>query len=123
MILAYWLPRFISGREPVASALLMLAGAVTYAAVPGMPEALDPTRAPRIWELATELTVIFALFGAGLRIDNLVVGSHWNTTARLLVVTMPLTIAIVAALGFWVAGMTLAGCVLLAAALAPTDPV
>jgi sodium/hydrogen antiporter len=122
VILAYWLPRFVSGREPVASALLVLAGAAAYGALPGMPTALDPTVSPRLWELVTELTVVVALFGAGLRIDN-IVGSSWRPTLRLLVVALPLTIAVVAWIGVTLGGLTLAGALLLAAVLSPTDPV
>jgi NhaP-type Na+/H+ or K+/H+ antiporter len=121
VILAYWLPRFVSGREPVASALLMIAGAAAYAALPGMPTALDPTASPRLWELVTELTVVVALFGAGLRIDN--VASSWGPTVRLLVVALPLTIIVLAWLGVTLGGLTLAGALLLAAVLSPTDPV
>jgi sodium/hydrogen antiporter len=123
IILAYWLPRFVSGREPAASALLLLAGTLGFALVPGMPAALDPTERPRPWELASELALIVGLFGVGLRIDRLVKLPQWSATIRLLVVAMPLTIAAVAFLGWWFAGMTLAGAVLLGAVLAPTDPV
>ena len=123
IILAFWIPRFFSGREPAASALLILAGTVSISIVPGMPEAIDPRRAPKIWEYASELAVIVALFGTGLRIDNLTSYRRWRPTVRLLLVAMPLTILAVALLGFWIAGMTLAGAVLLGAVLSPTDPV
>lgn len=123
IILAYWLPRFVSGREPAASALLILAGAVGFAVVPGMPAALDPVDAPRLWELTSEIALIVGLFGVGLRIDRLVKLPLWSPTIRLLVIAMPLTIAAVAFLGWWFAGMTLAGAILLGAVLAPTDPV
>ena len=123
IILAFWLPRFISGREPAASALLILAGMGAIALVPGMPEAIDPRSAPKIWEYASELAVIVALFGTGLRIDNLTSYRRWRPTVRLLLIAMPLTILAVAVLGFWLAGMTLGGAILLGAVLAPTDPV
>ena len=45
IILAFWLPRFISGREPAASALLILAGMGAIALVPGMPRRSIPGRA------------------------------------------------------------------------------
>ena len=123
IILAYWLPRFVSGREPAASALLLLVGLAGFAVVPGMPAALDPVENPRPWEFASELALIVGLFGVGLRIDRLVKLPQWSPTLRLLVLAMPLTIAAVALLGWWFAGMTLAGAILLGAVLAPTDPV
>jgi NhaP-type Na+/H+ or K+/H+ antiporter len=123
IILAYWLPRFFSGREPAASALLILFGILAFSFIPGMPDAIDPRAQPRIWELTSELAIIVALFGTGLRIDNLRNYRHWQPTIRLLVVVMPLTILAVALLGWALAGMTLAGALLLGAVLAPTDPV
>ncbi|HEX8511983.1 MAG TPA: cation:proton antiporter [Allosphingosinicella sp.] len=123
ILVAYWLPRFFSGREPAASALLILAGALSLPLIPGMPAAIDPRETPRLWELTSELAVIIALFGTGLRIDNLTDYRRWRPTVRLLAVVMPLTIGAVALLGWWLAGMTLAGALLLGAVLAPTDPV
>jgi sodium/hydrogen antiporter len=123
IIVSFWLPRFFSGREPAASALLILFGAVGLSIVPGMPQAWDPREAPKVWERLSELAVIVALFGTGLRIDRLTDYARWQPTVRLLLVAMPLTIFAVAALGFWWAGMTVAGAILLGAVLAPTDPV
>jgi hypothetical protein len=91
--------------------------------IPDMPKALDPREASRIWELTSEIAVIVALFGTGIRIDNLASYRRWRPTIRLLVLAMPLTIAGVAFLGYAFAGMTLAGAILLGAVLAPTDPV
>lgn len=122
-ILAFWLPRFFTGREPAASALLILFGMATIAFIPGLSEALDPRTSSRFWELTSELAVIVALFGTGLRIDNLSSLRRWSPTMRLLAIAMPLTIGGVALLGFTLAGMTLAGAILLGAVLAPTDPV
>ena len=123
IIVSYWFPRFVSGREPAASALLVLAGFVAFAFVPGMPPALDPMAAPRVWEVAAELCVIIGLFGTGLRIDRLGGRRLWMPTIRLLTVAMPLTIAALAIVGWQAAGMTLVGALLLGAVLAPTDPV
>jgi NhaP-type Na+/H+ or K+/H+ antiporter len=123
VIVAYWLPRFISAREPAASALLIVAGALAFIALPGMPRPFDPTTSPRVWEITSELTLIVALFGAGLRIDNIFVAANWRPTVRLLAIAMPLTIAAVALTGWAIGGLTVAGAVLLASVLAPTDPV
>lgn len=123
ILLAYWLPRFVSRREPAASALLILAGAVSIALVPGLAPTLDPRVAPRLWELMSELAVIVALFGTGMRIDELTHYRRWKPTVRLLAVAMPITILGVALLGWALTGLTLAGALLLGAVLAPTDPV
>lgn len=123
ILLSYWLPRFVSGREPAASALLILTGLLAFSLSPSLRESLDPTVHPRPWEVAAELCVIIGLFGTGLRIDRLAKLARSRPTIRLLAIAMPLTIAAVALFGWAVAGMTLAGGILLGAILAPTDPV
>lgn len=120
---AFWLPRLVSGREPAASAFLILFGLALYWLMPDFAAAIDPREAPALWERTSELAVIVALFGTGLRIDDLANYRRWQPTIRLLVIAMPLTIIAVAFLGLTFAGMTLAGSILLGAVLAPTDPV
>ncbi|SFR61958.1 sodium/proton antiporter, CPA1 family [Marinobacter daqiaonensis] len=71
----------------------------------------------------TELGVIISLMGVGLKIDRMPSLRTWSSTWRLLAICMPLTIAGVAFLGWWMIGLTPAAAVLLGAALAPTDPV
>lgn len=122
-ILAFWIPRFLSGREPAASALLILGGMAAFAVVPDISALLDPRAAPRTWELLSELAIVVALFGTGLKIDDLSSYRRWRPTIRLLAVLMPLTIVAVALAGWCLAGMTLAGALLIGAVLAPTDPV
>ena len=123
IILAFWLPRFVSGREPAAAPLLLGAGLIAGLLVPHLPELVDPLRHAHGWEIASEITIVVALFGTGLRIDRLVSRGEWQPTARLLLIAMPLCIAAVTWLGWQYAGLTLASALLLGAALAPTDPV
>lgn len=123
IVLAYWLPRLITRRQPAASGLLILFGLTAFTVVPGMPGMIDPRAEPMIWERLSEMAVIVALFGAGLRIDRLGGVRKWRPTVQLLVIAMPLTIFAVAVLGYALAGMTIAGAVLLGAVLSPTDPV
>jgi sodium/hydrogen antiporter len=122
MVLAHWLPRFVSGREPAASALLIGLGFIGFG-LTGVGSAIDPVESPRLWEVVSELCVIVGLFGVGLRIDRLWAGGQWRSTVRLLAIAMPLSIAAVALAGWGFASMTLAGALLLGAVLAPTDPV
>lgn len=123
IILAYWLPRFFSGREPAASALLIALGWLLFGWIEDLPQAITPTNSPKPWEIVSELCVIAGLFGVGLRIDHVAKLSRWSPTARLLALGMPLTILGVAAMGWKVAGLSLVGALLLGSVLSPTDPV
>lgn len=77
-----------------------------------------------VWtERLTELAVIVALMGAGLKIDRPLEWERWMITWRLLGIAMPLSIAAITLLGWSFLGLNLASALLLGAALAPTDPV
>lgn len=123
VIIARWLPRLVSDREPAAAPLMILFGAAAVLLVPDVPTLPDPRESPRTWELVSELTVIVALFGTGMRIDNLRPWKKWIPTFRMLGIAMPLTILAVTLLGVGLEGLTVAGAILLGAVLAPTDPV
>jgi NhaP-type Na+/H+ or K+/H+ antiporter len=123
IIAARWLPRLVSRREPASAPLMILFGAAAALLIPELPSLPDPRNNPLPWELVSELTVIVALFGAGMRIDRLGPLRKWGPTVRMLGIVMPLTILSVALLGIGVEGLTLAGAILLGAVLAPTDPV
>lgn len=123
IILAYWLPRFVTRRPPAASGVLILFGMAAASFVPGLPTVPDPRSAPLLWEKVAELTVVIALFATGLRIDDVFNRARWMPTFRLLAIAMPLTILAMALMGQAWAGMTLAGAVLMGAVMAPTDPV
>ena len=80
-------------------------------------------------EHLTEFCVVVALMGVGLALDRplewrrWVTWKRWGATWRLLGIAMPLCIAGVAFLGWWVMGLAPAAALLLGAVLAPTDPV
>ena len=84
---------------------------------------LDPIGDAELLERVTEVAVIIALFGTGLKIDRPFDRRSWGGVARLLVVTMPLTIAGVAVLGTQLVGLSVGAAIVLGAILAPTDPV
>lgn len=123
VILARWVPRLISSREPAAAPLMILLGALVAFLFSSLPSVPDPRELPKLWEFVAEVTVIIALFGAGMRVDSISPLEKWFPTIRLLAIAMPLTILAVAAFGLFIGGMTVAGAVILAAVLAPTDPV
>ena len=120
--LAALLPEHLEER-PVSPAIVYVAlGAVVFGLPLGLPDP-DPLSYPHATERLAEFVVIVALLGAGLKLDRVPSLSGWATTWRLLAVTMPLTVAAAAALGWWVVGLAPAAALLLGAALAPTDPV
>lgn len=71
----------------------------------------------------TEICVIIALMGTGLRIDKNLSFKGWYIPFRLIIITMLLSIAFFTLLGVSLVGLSLASALLLGAALAPTDPV
>ncbi|MFO6448053.1 cation:proton antiporter [Erythrobacter sp. NE805] len=122
IVCAFWLPRFVSGREPASSSLLILAGAAVALAIADPPPLFDPVADPEWWEILSEMAVIVALFATGMRLDVVRPFSRWRATGRLLLVAMPLTIGAMCLVGL-AAGWPLASALLLGAVLAPTDPV
>jgi len=86
-------------------------------------EPLDPQDDAELIERLTELGVIIALFGAGLRLDRALRWSEWSSTVRLIGLVMPLTIGAVALFAGTAMGLSLGAAVILGAVLAPTDPV
>ncbi|RKT54566.1 cation:proton antiporter [Saccharothrix australiensis] len=121
-LLAALLPRAL-GRAPISMPIVFLAaGAVGFAVVGALPDP-DPIRHGAVVVHLTELCVIVSLMGAGLALDRPIGLRRWSTTWRLLAVTMPLSMLAVGLLGRGVLGWGVAASVLLAAVVAPTDPV
>ncbi len=116
------LPLLLAGR-PLSFPIVYVALGMAVFALPLRLPTADPLVEGDVVERMTELAVIVSLMGAGLKIDRTIGWASWRTTRRLLVLAMPLTIAGVAILGWWAAGLAPAAALLLGAVLAPTDPV
>lgn len=119
---AAWLPHLLK-RQPLTFPMFYVGVGVALYALPLPLPPADPVRFPVIAEHLTELAVLVALVGAGLRIDTVFGWRRWRLTWRLLAITMPLTILAGALLGQHWLGYGIAAAMLLGAALAPTDPV
>jgi len=115
------LPRLVSDKPLSFPMFYVGFGFLVFALAP-VP-AVDPVANPTITEHLTELVVIIALMGAGLKIDRPFGVDNWSATWRLIGITMPLSIVGVALLGWGLLGLHPATAILLGAVLAPTDPV
>ncbi len=119
--MAAWLPLLLR-RLPLSLPIVSVAVGASLFSLPSTAWQPLPVRYPEITERLTEVIVIIALMGAGLKLDRTFDWRRWAVTWRLLGITMPLSIAAITLLGTW-AGLPVAAALLLAASLAPTDPV
>lgn len=116
------MPRLVANK-PLSFPIIYVAIGVIVFLLPlgiGFPDSLEHIA---LTERLTEFVVIVSLMGAGLKLDRSPSLAGWRSTIRLLVFTMPITIAAAAILGWWAAGLAPATAVLLGAVIAPTDPV
>lgn len=74
-------------------------------------------------ERLTEFVVLVSLFSCGLKMTRALRRDKWQSTIRLIGLVMPLTILGIAAVAHWGINMPWGAALLLAAILAPTDPV
>lgn len=123
VLMVAWLPLILS-RLPLSLPIICVGiGAALFSAERFAPYAFHPLETPNLIERASELIVIVSLMGAGLKIERALSWRNWSLTWRLLGIAMPLSIVAMMALGHAVLGLGAAAALLLAAVLAPTDPV
>lgn len=123
VLLTAWLPMVL--RELPLSLPVVCVGLGAALALGFGPPAtlLHPLNYPAVTERMTEAVILVALMGAGLKLDRSLGLAAGALTWRLLVLAMPLTIVVLTGLGWAILGLGLPAALLLAAALAPTDPV
>ncbi len=97
-------------------------GALVFWLAPGLP-APDPRAHPAITTHLTEVCVLVSLMGAGLALDRPLSWRGWRSSRRLIGLTMVACIVVMTVVGGTWLGLGLASALLLAAVLAPTDPV
>lgn len=121
ILLTAWLPMALRALPLSVPMACIGAGALGFWAS-GIHAPL-PTEFPDVTERLTEVVVLVALTGAGLKLDRRIGRRRWGKTWLLLGVAMPLSILGIALVGHGVLGSGIAAALLLGAALAPTDPV
>lgn len=116
------LPRLI-GRLPISMPIVIVGIGMLIFSLPLSLDGPRPVADDAAAERLTEFVVIVSLMGAGLKLRRAPGWRAWGSTWRLLGITMPLTVAAIAALSGAMIGLPIAAAVLLGAVLAPTDPV
>lgn len=111
------------GRLPLSSAMLYLA--LGWLLGPEVMNVLtpDPVRHAALLELAAEVALLISLFAVGLQLGVPLRDRRWWLPVRLAFVSMAAMVAMIAAVGVWLLGLSPGAAVLLGAILAPTDPV
>lgn len=123
VLLTAWLPMVLN-RAPLSLPIVCVGIGAALGAGSLLPWAVPhPQEHLGLIERFTELVVIISLMGAGLKLDRKIAWRRWILTWRLLGIAMPLTILALAVLGHALLGLGVATALLLAASLAPTDPV
>ncbi|MFI7066137.1 cation:proton antiporter [Kribbella sp. NPDC050124] len=120
LLLGAVLPRLL--RRYAVSAPIAFLGAGLLLGLAVDRARLSPIAEPELTEHLAELTVIVALMGVGLAIDRPIGLLRWSVTWRLLFIAMPAGVAALTGVGWWL-GLAPATALLIAAVLAPTDPV
>ncbi len=120
--LVAWLPLALK-RLPLSLPIVCIGIGAAIFLLPQVTLRPLPYRYPEVTERFAEFVVIIALMGAGLKIDRIFGWRRWAITWRLLAITMPLGIVAITLLGMTALKLPLAIALLLAASLAPTDPV
>lgn len=123
VLLTAWLPMLL--REmPLSLPIVCVGLGALIFTLPGLSDVIPHPAEHRAWtERMTEIVVIIALMGAGLKLDRTLDWVRAALTWRLLLIAMPLTIISLATVAHTLLGLSAAAAILLAAALAPTDPV
>ena len=117
-----WIPAILEKFHISYSLVFITFGSLLYILMPNLAWP-DPIKDQKLITHVTEAMVIIAIMGTGLKIDRALSLKNWQIPLRLLCITMPLCIGVIAGIAYWALGFSLASSLLLGAVLAPTDPV
>lgn len=110
-------------RMPVSTAMLYLLVGLGVSPIGlGLVRA-NPYEHTVLLERLSEVVVLVSLFTAGLKLSPGLTDRRWRLPVRLALVSMVMTIALIASAAWLFLGLPVGACILLGAILAPTDPV
>ncbi|SKB39677.1 cation:proton antiporter [Daejeonella lutea] len=118
-----WMPAISRITGISYSIIYLAAGVIIYLLFPNLLPKPDVMTNGQLTIRLTELVVIVALMGTGIKIDRSFSLKNWSSPLRLIFVAMIICIAFAALLGYTLLSLNIGSALLLGAALAPTDPV
>jgi NhaP-type Na+/H+ or K+/H+ antiporter len=110
-------------RLPLSTSMLYLLAGVAVSPLWLGWTALAPTFDSKGLERLAEIVVLLSLFGSGLKMSAGFGDGRWLLPLRLAIVSMLVTVALIAGFGVLALGLPLGAAILLGGILAPTDPV
>lgn len=122
ILLAAWLPLLLK-KLPLSLPIICIGLGLLLSMTPWFQASQSRLTHDPTLEHLNEGIVLIALMGAGLRLDRKFGWRRWKSTWILLLAMMPLTMLAVFGAAHWGVGLSTAAALLLAAAIAPTDPV
>jgi sodium/hydrogen antiporter len=123
LLVAMALSMSVLKRLPLTNSLLYLAVGILLGPFFLGSIQLDPVEQASLLEKITEVAVIISLFTTGLKLRLPLSETGWRLPLRLALVSMIITVGLVALIGVMFLDLPLGGAVVLGAVLAPTDPV
>ena len=110
-------------RLPLSTPIVYLAVGVAIGPLGLGLFGLDALDNRVLLERLTEIVVLMSLFTAGMKLELSLTHRRWRVPVQLATLSMVVTVAAIAALGFYGLGLSLGAAILLGGMLAPTDPV
>ncbi len=110
-------------RLPVSTAMICVVLGFAFGPMGAGLIRLDPIGDSGFLELLTEAAVIVSLFTAGLKLRLPLRNRFWWVPFRLAVLSMVLTVGLIACAAQWLLDLPWGAAILLGGVLAPTDPV
>ncbi len=110
-------------RLPLSTSMLYLAVGVAVSPWWLGWTSLSAASHTKALEQLAEVVVLLSLFGSGLKMSTGLSDGRWLLPLRLAIVSMLVTVALIAGFGVLALGLPLGAAILLGGILAPTDPV
>ncbi len=110
-------------RLPISTAMLYLFAGIVLGPIGWELMSPDPFLFSASIERMTEIALLISLFSAGLKLGLPLSNKHWRIPISLAFVSMTISVLFSTALGVYGLGLSLGAAILLAAIIAPTDPI